>query len=727
VPPDLFQEFSKQQTTFEELACFGDLHANFRAGGSPSRREACYITDNFLEAFRARPAMGRGFHRGEGAPGAEPVAILSHKLWQEEFQGSPTVLGSTIWIDGNAKTVIGVMPADFRFPINDDLWVASDEPCKRMHDTGFVFGRMKPTSTLAQVRSELNTIWTRLMPPRRPDEPELKPIRVGAYVDALTGALDGKKDLTLGCLAMMLATFCVLFLACANVAMLTLGRTIKRGREFAIRSALGASRRRIVLQLLVENLILSAAGGFGGILAAAYILNWFMSRMPVDTTNYRNFASWWRFEIDGRVLVFVIGLTFLTNLVVGLWPALQATKRDVNELLKGQTLGSSHFGTAGFQRLLVISQVAVSVIILVGALALLRQRQDLADVRLPFDPKTAFKTIVPLSGTADPVRFFEELHRNLAQTPGADAVTLVNEGFAFWHSVIPIEIEGREYPRPEDRPQVPHRVATPDYFGALNLTLLQGRGFSVDDRKGTLPVAVVNSTFAQQFLPAGNPLGSRFRQGLDGKWLTVVGCVPDALVYGTGQREAVYYVPLSQNPRMQMHVLIRGKANTENKWTKIVAAEVARLQPDLPVTYAGTVKQELDGVHGGWMEALTLSACGAVSLALAAIGIFGLITLSVNQRTKEIGIRLALGATKGNVTLTILRQALRQIGIGLFVGLLLAVAVVRGLASVLPSTATQLWVYVGVVLLLGSVSLIAVLIPAVRGSKVDPMVALRYE
>ena len=728
VPAWAFQEFSRQQTTFEELASFGDFHANFRAAGAASRREVCFITANFLDAFRARPALGRGFLPSEGTPGAEPVAILSHKLWQEEFQSDPKVLGSTIWIDGQPKTVIGVMPADFRFPINDDLWVASEVPWELAYrDTGFVFGRLKPAVSKAEAQSEVNTIWARVAPPRKQDEPELKPIRVGAYMDALTGALHGRSDVIAGSLAMMLATLCVLFLACTNVAMLTLGRAIKRGREFAIRTALGASRKRVVTQLLVENLILSAGGGFGGILAAACFLNWFMSRMPADTTNYRNYASWWSFEIDGRVLLFVVCLTFVTNLLVGLWPALQATKRNVNELLKGQTLGSSHLGTAGFQRLLVVSQVAVSVVILVGALALLRQRQELDDVHLPFDPKTVFGMVIHFSGPADPVRFFEELDRSLAQSPGVESVALASDGFAFWHGVMPIEIEGRSYPRPEDHPQVPHRVVTPDFFDTVNLALLQGRGFGADDRASSLPVAVVNATFAQQFLPAGNPLGSRFRQETDGRWLTVVGCVPDVLVYGTGQREPVYYVPMSQNPRTKMVVLLQGNAKSVAALTKVVSAEVARLQPDLPISVARTVKSELDGVHGGWMEALALSACGAVSLALAAIGIFGLITLSVNQRTQEIGIRLALGATRGNVIRTILKQGLRQIGVGLIVGLLLAVAVVRSFASVLPSTVSEPWVFFGVGLLLGTVSVIAVLIPAVRGSRVDPMVALRYE
>jgi putative ABC transport system permease protein len=728
VPAWAFPEFSRQQTTIENLASFGDFHANFRAAGAPSRREVCFITANFLEVFRVKPLLGRGFLPDEAAPGAEPVAILSHRLWLEEFQGDRKVLGSTIWISGQPKTVVGVMPAEFRFPINDDLWVASEVPPELAHrDTGFVFGRLKPGVAIASAQAELNTIWLRVALPRRTNDPALQPIRVGAYMDALSGALEGRSDMALGTVAMLLAALCVLFLACANVAMLTLGRALKRSREFAVRAALGATRKRVILQLLVENLILSAAGGIGGILAAGYFMHWLMAQMPADTTNFRNYPSWWRFEIDGQVLFAVICLTFVTNLLAGLWPALQATKRDVNELLQGRALGNPMLGVAGFQKFLVTSQVAVSVVILVGALALLRQRQQLADTHLPFDPKTMLSVNVEHSGPGDPFRFFEDLNRNLARLPGVEAVALANAGFAFWHSVMPIEIEGKAYPRPEDVPRVPHRVVTSDYFNAVNLSLAQGRFFGTEDRADSLPVVIVNTTFAKELLSTDTPLGRRFRPGPDRPWLTVVGCVPDALTYGSNRREPVFYLPFSQHPRTAMKVLLRTSGQSPMAWTKTVAAEVARLQPDLPITSAATVKQELDGVSGGWMEAATLGACAAVSLFLAAVGIFGLITLSANQRTREIGIRLALGAQRSNVTMTILKQALPQISVGLVVGLLLALGVVRGLASVLPSSAMDPWVYLGVVILLGTVSVIAVLIPAWRGSKVDPLVALRCE
>ena len=288
-------------------------------------------------------------------------------------------------------------------------------------------------------------------------------------------------------------------------------------------------------------------------------------------------------------------------------------------------------------------------------------------------------------------------------------------------------LDGQGYPRPEDRPWVPGRVVTPYYFKTLDLSLLQGRGFDAEDRAASLPVAVVNATFATRFLPPGNPLGSRFRETTDGRWLTVVGCVPDALTYGTAGREAVYYMPLNQHPRREMRVLLRGSGKLET-WMRPALAEIARLQPDLPFPSAETVQRELDGVDAGARGAgILLATCGAATLFLATLGIFGLISLSVNQRAREIGIRLSLGATRGGVMWNILKQALGQVGIGLAIGVLLGLALVRPVASLLPATATAPGVYVAVLTVLGAISTIAVWIPARRASKADPMVALRCE
>jgi predicted permease len=728
IPAWAYRDFAAQQKSFEGLVSFAAVHAKFRTSGATSLRSVCHTTANFFDVLRAKPVLGRAFRPAEDSAGAEPVALISYELWQDELRADASVVGSTIWLDDEPKTVIGVMPANFHFPINESVWVASDVTQNLANrDRGFVFGRLKPGVRLAQARAELNTLWSHVLPPPRAGDPPAQPIRVGAYADALTGALNGDPTLAGTAFATLLVTLFVLFLACANLSMLTLGRTIKRGREFAVRSALGATRKRLIFQLLTESLLLSAGGAVGGTLAAFWIKHGILSRMPADTSVYRNFAAWWSFDLDFRVLSFVTALTFVTILLTGLWPALETTRRDVNELLKDQAPGSSGVRLAGMQRLLIISQVAVSVTILVGAVVLVEHRRQLDDTHLPFDPAKMMMVDVEVPGPGGTNRFYEALSRDLAQIQGVEAVALASGGFAFGHGSNPIEIEGRSYDRPQDRPQVSGRVVSTNYFTTINLPLLEGRAFDKEDRAGSPPVAVVNASFVRRFFPSGKVLGRRFQETTDGRWLTIIGRIPDALAYGNGNREPVYYLPLNQNPRPTMTVLLRGGGQSSD-WMKSAMADIARAQPNLTQPSARTVQQELDDVNNGNRSAAVLfSVCGAASLFLAAVGIFGLVSLSVNQRTREIGIRLALGATRGRVIGMILNQGLVQIGIGSGIGLLLALALVRTLASLLPATASSPWVYLVVLLVLGGTSLTAVLIPAKRASRTDPMEALRHD
>jgi putative ABC transport system permease protein len=728
VPAWAFEWISTNQTSFEGMVSFGSFHGRFRALGATTSRSLCFTMVNLFEVLRApAPVLGRGFRPGEDRDGAEPVALISFDLWQEEFHGSPSALGSTIWIEGKPKTVVGVMPRDFHFPINDYVWVAAPVTQKIANEEqGFVFGRLKPGVSYSKAEAELETFWAALNPPPKPGERGLEKIRVGPYIKGVTGALTQPDYAGIGALAAMLATLLVLFLACTNVALLTLSRGIKRIREFAVRSALGATRRRLVLQMLVENLALAIAGAICGTLAAAWIKNLLIAQMPADTSVYRGYASWWRFDMDWRVFMFVAGLTFLVNLAAGLWPALEVTKKEVSDMLKEQGLGSPGFKLGGLQRFLIVSQVAASVIILVGAIALLEHGRRLNDAHLPFDARTMVTANVQVPDTAVTNRFFEEVLTRIADLPGVKAVTLASGGFAFQHNVTRIEIEGQSYPRPEDQPLIAKRVVAFNFFATVNIAFLQGRGFVEDDRDTSPAVAVINATFARRYLPSGNPLGKRFRDSMDGRWLTVVGCVSDALTYGKDGREAVFYLPLSQNPCARMTALVLG--NSESSWKKGLLAEIARTEPDQPLPEIANVQQELDGVDSGQRhETLLLEICGGASLFLSALGVFGLISFSVSQRTREIGIRMALGATRGRVVWTMLRQFVIQIGIGLGIGAVMALGLVRVFSSVLPATATKPSVFLEVMLLLGVASLAAVLGPARRASRIDPMAALRYE
>jgi putative ABC transport system permease protein len=727
LPAWAFKDISEHQTSFEGMVSFGSFRGRFRAQGPTTARSLCFTTANLFDILRVAPAAGRGFRAGEDKAGAEPVALIGFDLWQEEFQGSPAALGSTIWIEGRPATVVGIMPRDFRFPINNCVWVADpvSQTVANM-DQGFVFGRLKPGVSCSKAEAELNTLWAAINPPPKPGEPELERIRVGPYIKGVIGSLTQPDYAGIGAMAAMLATLLVLFLACTNVALLTLSRGIKRTREFAVRSALGATRRRLVLQMLVETLTLAIAGAIGGTFAAAWIKNLLLAQMPADTSVYRGYAPWWHFDMDWRVFLFIAGLAFLVNLAAGLWPALEVTKIEVSETLKDQGSESTGFRLGGLQRFLIVSQVAASVIILVGAIALVERGRRLQNVHLPFDPETTLTANVRVPDLANTNRFFEEVSTGIANLPGVKTVALASDGFAFGHNVTRIEIEGGTYPRPEDQPLTAKRVVSANYFTAMNMKFQQGRGFVEDDRATAPAVAVINTTFARRYLPPGNVLGQRFQDSMDGHWLTVVGCVSDALTYGQDGNEAVFYMPLSQHPSGTMTVFVRG--NPEHSWKRGVLTEIVSLEPDQPLPEISNVQQELAGVDSGARtEMLLLETCGAASLFLSALGVFGLINFSVSQRTREIGIRMALGATRGRVIWTVLRQFVIQIGIGLAIGVLLALALVRAFSSVLPATATEPSVYLGVALLLGIASLAAVLGPVRRASKIDPMTALRHE
>ena len=728
IPGPAYREFNEQQTAFDGLAAFSQQGITLKAAGVPAGRWGFFVTANFFDVLRARPLLGRGFLPGEDQPGAAPVAMLSHRFWQEEYEGAAGAIGSTVKVDGQAATIVGVMPRDFTFMIEQGIWIASRERAGQGYDGsdyvskfGFVFGRLKPSITPAQARAELDAIAARLQPPNPDKAAAIPRMRVGTLVDFPEPESPQPRIIMSGMFLMM---FLVLCLACANVAMLTLGRALKRGTELAVRSVLGATRRRLVAQLLVETFILSAGGAVGGLLVAASVRGWFASQLSAEDLVTTSF--WHRFHFDGRVFVFLLALTFVTNLLAGLAPALQATRRDANELLKGETAGTTSRAASGFQRFLVVSQVAMSATILVATAVLVSYWQG-TKVRLPFDPASTLIARVSLLATNAPGRFFEQLDSDVSRMAGLQASALTSR-LAPEQGGPPIEIDGRSYERLRDHPQPCATIISPGFFNVFGLALLQGRNFRSDDRAGSLPVTVVNATFAQRFLPPGDPVGRRFRVLPRGEWLTIVGCAQD-LYFNSHERWPGYYVPLNQQttPPSSMALVLRGGGKAAD-WTKPLRVEVARLNADAGLYAAETVKEYMDrDVSGYVLGARFLVICGSGSLFLAALGIYGLITLAVNQRTREIGIRLALGATRERVMATILAPALRQIVTGLGAGMLLGLVVVFMIGTVLPLPTHQPWVYLAVCAVLGGVGLLAVLLPARRGSRLAPMEALRYE
>jgi len=723
-----YREFNEQQTAFDGLAAFSQQGITLKAEGVPAGRWAFFVTANFFEVLGVRPLLGRGFLPGEDQPGAAPVAMLSYNFWQQEYEGDPAVIGSSVKVNGQPTTIVGVMPRDFIFMIEQGLWVASRQRAGEGYDGsdyvskfGFVFGRLKQSFSPTQARAQLNAIATRLRPPNTDQAAAAPPIRVGTLVDFPEPESPQPRIIMSGMCFMM---FLVLCLACGNVAMLTLGRALKRSAELAVRSALGASRRRLIAQMLVESLILAVAGALGGMFVAAFLRGWLASQLsPADlaTTSF-----WHRFQFDGHVFLFLIALTFVTNLLAGLAPALQATRRDVNELLKGETTGNTTRGASGFQKFLVVSQVAMSATVLVATLVLWSYWQG-TKVPLPFDPAATLIARINVLTTNASGQFFKQLDGEVARLPGLAASALTTR-MAPEQGGPPIEIEGRSYGRLRDCPQAGATIISPGFFQVFNLALLQGRNFRSEDRVGALPVAIVNASFVQKFLPAENPIGRRFRVAPGGEWLTIVGCAQD-LFFNANERFPGYCVPLSQQAAgpLSMSLVIRGGGKAAD-WTKPLRAVVGRLNADAGLYHAETVKEYTDrDVSGYVLAARFLVICGAGSLFLAALGIYGLIALAVNQRTREIGIRLAMGATRERVMATILKPALQQIGMGLAAGMALGFGLVLTIGTMVPLPTHQPWVYAAVFGILGGVGLLAVLLPARRGSHLDPMVALRYE
>jgi predicted permease len=722
-----FSKFAEQQTSFEELSAFSLASMNFKALDVPSRQQACLIGANFLDLVRVKPLQGRGFLQGDEKAGAEPVALIGYDLWQREFHGDSAAVGSSIRLDGKLTTVVGIMPKGFKFPIKHDLWLPAEPGSAAMSGWGYSFGRLRPGVSIGDARAELNLIDGRIAASMghkiQPDR-----ILVGPYTRADSG-LKGAYGPAPTVIAMLLMTLLVLFIACANVAGLTFANATKRGTEFAIRSALGAARARLITQLLIESLILAIAGTVGGVSAVAWLTHWAMKYMERDD-EFAQAPFWIHIGVDGRLLLGAIGLTLFTTLLAGLWPAVQVTKRDVNELLKAQTNRGSGMRIGKFQRLLVIVQIACSVVILTQSFVMLGFSRRLKELRLPFDPKTILTAQVEPQSSADTSAFFTELERDLTALPGVQGVALSTGSPVSLPGPKQIGFEGITYQRPEDLPYVGQEVVSTGYFTVLNIPLLQGRGFTADDVSGSTPVAIVNATFAKQFLPPGTPLGRRFREGT-GAWMTIVGCVADVNPDPTrDEPQPVYFRPLAQQPLRSVCISLHG-TGAATDWIKSLRTEVAHLEPDLPLYHVVTAQFLIDhDIVGYHLASALLLVCGGGALFLATLGICGLITLSVNQRTRETGIRLALGASRSQVVHALLKQVVRQILAGLAIGAMLAFALTTALTHAIagyPVARHPGLVYLATIAVLGGVSVIAVLIPAIQGARVAPMQALRYE
>ena len=729
--PD-YLEFRNQQQSFSSLTAMRQRSINLvDREGRPERIEAVEITPEFFDVVRVNPVVGRRFDETDGAPGAARVAIISWDLFEEYFEGDRNALGRDLLLNGRPATVIGVMPEGFAFPDDQKVYqpVVIDPAVPRDSAPFYqVIGRLAPGSSINQAGAALATIAARLEK-AYPETNENITVDVWRYAK-----FDFGDQVPALLFTMLGAVLGVLLIACANVANLLLAKASLRTREVAVRTALGASRLRIITQLLTETVTLAAIGSVIGLGLGFIGVTWFTNAVLISDP-----PPWLHFDIDGPVLVFVTGVTALSAIVAGLMPALQVSGTDVGEVLKDEGRGSSSFKMGRMSSALVVAELALSCGLLVGAGLMIKSVVKLGSLPMPFNTEDVITARIVLPQEdyptgPDRLRFYDRLLPELAALPGVQGVALADGLPASGSGTVRIEVEGDTYERDEDFPRVHEAIITPGYFETFEVSVLQGRAFSVADRADREPVVIVNESFARRFFD-GKAIGRRFRirneLPPDG-WVTVVGVVPDLYMEEIGDDEdspVGYYIPIAQTSVGRLVNIAVRTHGEPGAITPAVRDAVARIDKNLPIfnvmEMTEVIKREtwFYGVFG-----ILFSLFGIAALFLAAVGLFGVMSFAVGSRRHEMGIRLALGARGKEVVWLIMRKSCVELGIGLTIGLALAALATGPLQIVLFNVSARDPIVFGViVLVLASTGIVASLIPARRASLVDPVQSLRAE
>lgn len=728
---DLY-DWREQQTSFEGLAMYETGTVNLSGTEGPERYDGAFVSANIFDLLRMQPAVGASFRPGDDAAGAPLTVVLGYDAWQMRYEGDPNVVGRSVRINGEAATILGVMPEGFMFPADQELWVASrdsrsDEPDRGRANTFTVFGRLKHGVTLDQAAAEMALIARRLEA-EYPESNEGVTVRFRTFIEDDTGP-----ELVAVFGAMQGATIFVLLIACANVANLLMARATLRTRESAVRAALGASRFRVVLPFFSETLLLSAAGAVLGVVIAHVGITLFDgATQGVGKPYYMEFA------LDLPVLTFVTGITLFTALIAGSAPAAQILRTNVNETLKDEVRGSSGIMGGRLTRVLVTAEIALSCALLIGAGLMIKSIVKLRTFDFPFATENVLTARLGLFEADYPDRksrqaLFTKLVERLEALPGARVVALstsVPPSAGTWR----IGIEGQTYATPQEHPTAEHISVTPGFFETFEVPIIRGRGFVDRDGWSDMPVAIVNQPFVDRFFPGEDPIGRRFKEGTADTavtWITIVGVVPDMRLdnFEPDGSRAGFFRPLAQRNYRFVSLAINTSRGTPLALTREVRDIVRSLDPNLPIYDVATGQGFID--QRTWFYRVfgtVFIAFGAAALFMATVGLYGVLSFSVSRRVKEMGIRMALGATAGDVIRLVLRQGGRQILVGLSIGLVLAYGLTRVIRILMFETQPQdPPVFTIVVLVITAVGLLASLIPATRATRMDPVVALRYE
>jgi putative ABC transport system permease protein len=724
-----FVDLRDQNRTLSDLAAFSNRGFSLTGVGDPERLRGAAVSAKFFDVMQVAPLMGRTFRSDEDQPGSPPLAILSHGLWVRRFGGETDLVGRTINLDGAERTVVGVMPPGFDFPDDAELWTELNPTERTRNARGALWlwtvGRLAPDASLEQARTDLNGVITRVA-----EQFDINPDEYGITVNPLHDQLVG--DVRTALWVLLGAVGLVLLIACVNVANLILAKASARESEMAVRAALGAGRGRIIRQLLTESIILALVGAPLGVLMAVVGLNVLTSMAPPDLPRLDEV------RMDGQILAFTAALTILSAFIFGLLPAFHAARSNLGAQLRQGASAVSGRSRNAVRRGLIVAEIAIAVVLLVGAGLLIRSfnRIQAVDVGFEVDGVATMRLTVPsvrYEGAADVMQFYARLTEQLGALPQVRSVGLASSILVgqFPNSGL-INIEGRPPLEGAERVEILQDAIDHGLFPTLGVPLVRGRMFNDGDAAGQPRVAVINETMASLFWPDGDPIGQRVIFGPaapDGPWLTIVGVVGDMKRSARDRPvRAATYIPHAQSPRRNMTVV----ASSDRAGADLLPAlrrALWSIDPDQPVSQSATMKELLsERTAGSQFNTTLLTLFAVIALLLAAAGVYGVMAYFVSQRTRELGVRIALGAGSADVVKLVVGSGMRLAAIGIAVGIVLALALSRSLSSLLFNVSTFDPVTLsGVVLVLGVVALVACLLPAQRATRVDSMTAIRTD
>jgi putative ABC transport system permease protein len=737
VSPANYLDWRSMNHSFEDMAAFGGAHFNVGDKERPESIQAAPVAASFFSILRVQPILGRGFTPDDDRPGQGHVVVLGNALWRERYGADPAVIGQKIVLDGEPYSIIGVMPPKFKYPSWAQLWVplawTDERRAVRGNHNYLVIGRLKPGVDIRAAQAELGAISTRLEQLYPEDDKGW-----GATILTLREQTVG--DVRPALLVLLGAVGFVLLIACANVANLVLGKILARKKEIAIRSALGATRFAILRQVLAETILLSLAGGALGLFLAkfgtALIVKFLADRLP-------RYAE---ITLDGYVLAFTAILALFSGVLAGLLPALRFTRTDVNEALKqGQGRGSSDSGGGKTRGLLVVSEVALSLVLLIGAGLMVRTLWELSNIKPGFDANGQLTMTVSIPANKFPtatayIAFFERVLQQVRATPGVDSAAVIDDlpmGEGGSHQ--PFSIEGQPVVPMADQPEVDVRLISAGYLRTMRIPLLSGRDLTDSDVAGRTPTVLISESMAKRFWPNENPLGKHltmtFYPGVSREIVGVVGNVKLDSLDETRPTETIYW-PLDQTfsppneswRSFPMSLTVRTSVDPMSAVSAVTAA-VHQVDPETPVTEVMSMNQLIsNSLSPQRSNMLLLAAFAGLALLLTAVGIYSVLSYAVRRRVREIGIRMALGASNSDLLKLVLADGLKPILLGVGIGFAVALALGRAVSSLIFGVRpTDPLTFATVASLLIAVGVLATIVPAYRATRVEPVRTLRDE